>query len=51
MSGPSAGADLFSVVGKGHKVELIKQGSIWSKINYNGTIVFTRNENVLEIPQ
>jgi hypothetical protein len=50
MSGPSSGADLFSVVGKGHKVAIIKKGSIWSEINYNGTIVFTRNENILEIP-
>jgi hypothetical protein len=50
MTGPSSGADLFSVVGKGHKVSLIEKGSIWSKISYNGTIVFTRNENILTIP-
>lgn len=50
MSGPSSGSDLFSVVGKGHKVVLLKKGSIWSEIDYNGETVFTRNENILVFP-
>lgn len=45
-SGPSAGAETVSIAEKGHKVKVIEQSQVWSKVDWNGEIVFVRNGKI-----
>ena len=46
MSGPSAGAEPVDYIGKGHRVELLKEGQVWCQIRWEGKSVFVRNKNL-----
>ena len=47
MQGPSAGADLISIVDKGHKVSLLQHGEVWSRIRLNEEVVYIRSTHLL----
>lgn len=42
-SGPSAGAEPVEVINKGHKVKVLKQDEVWTKIIWDGEEVYVRN--------
>jgi uncharacterized protein YgiM (DUF1202 family) len=46
MQAPSSGADLVEVVNKGHRVRIIGKEDVWVKINWNGNIVYVRENNI-----
>lgn len=45
-SGPSAGAEPVQIIGKGHKVKILKRDQVWTKINWDGEEVFVRNGKI-----
>lgn len=45
-TGPSAGAEPVTVIEKGHKVEVVEQTSVWTKIKWRGEEGFIRNGRV-----
>lgn len=47
MDGPSPGADVISVVGSGHKVEIIGQHDVWTKITWDGKTAYVKENNLL----
>jgi uncharacterized protein YgiM (DUF1202 family) len=49
MKGPSAGADLLSIVDKGHKVTLLDRGEVWSQIRINEDVVYIRSKHLLQL--
>jgi uncharacterized protein YgiM (DUF1202 family) len=49
MKGPSAGADLLSIVDKGHKVTLVNSGEVWSQIRLNDEMVYIRSSHLLPL--
>jgi len=46
MHGPSAGADVLDIVGKGHRVEVLKSNDIWSKISWGSHIAYIRKNSL-----
>ncbi len=42
-SGPSAGAEPLDIINKGHKVRVLSQDDVWSKILWEGEEVYVRN--------
>jgi hypothetical protein len=49
MNGPGAGAEPITVLDKGHKVTVLEQQDIWTKITWNETIGYVRNHRILPI--
>ena len=49
MNGPGAGAEPITVLDKGHKVTVLEQQDIWTKIAWNETIGYVRNHRILPI--
>ncbi len=47
MKGPSAGADLMTIVDKGHKVTILDKGEVWSQIKLNEEVLFIRSNHLL----
>ena len=45
-SGPSAGADPIEMIEKGHKVVILEQNPVWTKIKWSGEEVFLRNGKI-----
>lgn len=48
-SGPSAGAEPIEILTKGHKVTVLSQSEVWSKIIWNGDEVYVRNDRLVLI--
>lgn len=48
-SGPSAGAEPVSMISKGHRVNVVEIGSVWTQILWEGDVVFIRNGRLLLI--
>lgn len=46
MAGPSAGADVVDVIGKGNKVTIDKETDVWYKIEWDGQQGYIKNNNV-----
>lgn len=42
-SGPSAGAEPIEIITKGHKVKVLEQNEVWTKIEWDGREVYLRN--------
>ena len=42
-SGPSAGAEPVTMIERGHKVKVLDQTEVWTKISWEGQEVFVRN--------
>ena len=45
-SGPSAGAEPVEILSRGHKVTVVNQSEVWTKILWNGEEVFVRNSRL-----
>lgn len=45
-SGPSAGAEPVVMVSKGHKVKVMKSDEVWTKIAWEGEVVYVRNDKL-----
>ena len=48
-AGPSAGAESFDVIDKGHRVRILNQGEIWTKIIWEGSEVYVRSQRLKTI--
>lgn len=46
MTGPSAGADLVDVVKKGHRLDMLAEEGIWTKVDWLGEEAFVRTSKV-----
>ena len=46
MSGPSAGAEMIAIVGKGHRVEVVGDEDVWVEVEWKNQTVFVRSENL-----
>jgi hypothetical protein len=46
MSAPSSGSQVVEIVSKGHKVEVLKEGDIWTRIRWKNQPVYVRNEKI-----
>lgn len=46
MAGPSAGADVIDVIGKGNKVTINKQTDVWLEIKWDGQHGYIKESNV-----
>jgi hypothetical protein len=42
MSGPSAGSELIEVVSKGHQVTILREGDVWTKVEWKDQPVYVR---------
>lgn len=49
MDGPSAGASVVSVVGEGHKFEIVGKQDVWYKVRFNEHTVFVKDHNLLPV--
>jgi hypothetical protein len=49
MSGPSAGADVVSIVGEGHRLKLIDKKDVWMKVQWSGKAVYVKQNQVTPI--
>lgn len=46
MSGPSAGAEPIDVIRRGHKVNVMSEGKVWTQIEWNGQNVYIRSSKL-----
>jgi tetratricopeptide (TPR) repeat protein len=49
MDGPSAGASVVSIVGEGHKLEIVGKVDVWYKVRWNDHTVFVKDHNLLPV--
>jgi uncharacterized protein YgiM (DUF1202 family) len=49
MDGPSAGADVVDIIGRGHRVELLSTRDVWTKIVWDERDVFVKNQQLLPL--
>jgi hypothetical protein len=49
LDGPSAGASVVSVVGEGHKFEIIGKVDVWYKVRWNNSTVFVKDHSLLPV--
>lgn len=45
-SGPSAGAEAMDIIQKGHKVQVLERGPVWTKIEWEGREGYIRNSRI-----
>jgi len=45
-SGPSAGAEPVEIISRGHKMKVIDQDEVWSKVLWDGQEVYIRNGRI-----
>ncbi len=48
-SGPSAGAESLEIVGKGHRVKIVKQDEVWTQIIWQGNEAYIRSQRLKTI--
>ncbi|MEQ9426652.1 MAG: hypothetical protein RJQ09_19675 [Cyclobacteriaceae bacterium] len=46
MSGPSSGAEVVEIIGRGHRVEVVEIKGIWTKILWGNQEAFIRNNKI-----
>lgn len=46
MKGPSAGAPMMEVVSNGHKVKILDEGEVWTKIQWKNAEVYVRSSSI-----
>ena len=49
MSGPSAGAESMEVIGRGHRVKILKQDEVWTQILWEGNEAYIRSRRLKTI--
>jgi tetratricopeptide (TPR) repeat protein len=49
MSGPAASAEPVNLIDKGHKVEIVEAGELWTKIKWKNQEVFIRTNKLMII--
>ncbi|MBL6447268.1 hypothetical protein JMN32_13175 [Fulvivirga sp. 29W222] len=49
MDGPSAGAEVIAIVGKGHRLPVKGQKDIWTQTEWNGQTVFIKENKLKKI--
>ncbi len=49
MTGPSGAADVVDIVNKGHKVKILGQNGVWVKIDWEGQVVYLRENKILPL--
>ena len=49
MKGPSPGSELIEVATQGHRVEILGQEDIWSKITWNDQTAYIKNTNLKQV--
>lgn len=51
MEAPSAGANLVEVIGKGHRVLVIGEHDVWTKIKWQDRPVYIRKQHLIKIAE
>lgn len=46
MKGPSAGAPMMEIVSQGHKVKVLDEGEVWTKIQWKESEVYVRSSSI-----
>ena len=46
MDGPSAGASVIDIVGDGHRVKVIGQRDVWTKIEWDDEVAFVKQHSI-----
>lgn len=49
MQGPSPGADVVDVIGKGHRVEILGKDDVWTKIAWNDQVAYIKEINLRSV--
>jgi hypothetical protein len=49
MEGPSPGASVISVIGEGHRVEVVGKVDVWYKVKWNENTAFVRDIDLLTV--
>ncbi|MGK7393195.1 MAG: SH3 domain-containing protein [Candidatus Cyclobacteriaceae bacterium M3_2C_046] len=49
MNAPSSGSDLIEIVEKGHRVNILGEQDVWTKIKWEGKPAYIRNSHILKI--
>lgn len=49
MDGPSAGADVIAIVGKGHRLPIYGQKDVWAKTEWKGEKVYIKADKIKRI--
>ena len=49
LDGPSAGASVVSIVGEGHKFEIVGKVDVWYKVRWNDHTVFVKDHSLLPV--
>ena len=49
LDGPSAGASVVSVVGEGHKFEIVGKVDVWYKVKWNDNTAFVKDHSLLPV--
>lgn len=49
MSGPSSGAKVVGIVTDGHRLPIVGKSDVWVRVNWNGTVAYLKENQVLEV--
>lgn len=49
MSGPSAAADVIEIIGDGHRVEILGEKDVWTKVSWDGNVGYVRHNALLPV--
>lgn len=49
LNGPSAGASVVSIVGEGHKFEIVGKVDVWYKVRFNEHTVYVKDHSLLPV--
>jgi hypothetical protein len=49
MDGPSSGAKLITIADMGHRVHVLGKDDVWVKVEWEGSIAYIKENNILQI--
>ncbi len=49
LEGPAASSNVKGIIGKGHKVQILDESDIWSKVTWEGEEVFIRKSKIKKL--
>jgi hypothetical protein len=49
MDGPSPGAEVLEIIGRGHRVDILGRKDVWTRINWKDREAFVKENNLQHI--
>ncbi len=49
MQGPSAGSELLTVAGQGHRLKILGKEDVWVKVKWNDQEAFIKEDNIVQV--